>query len=393
MAKVEARATFDYTSRKTKGDDGMKKTIAYVGNDVHQAFVTVALYEGDSREPKIEKEMRNEKIVVQKFYKKLRGKYEIRSCYEAGCCGYVFYRWLKEIGVQCEVIAPSLIPKRSGDRIKTDKRDAKNLGRLYRAGELVAVHIPDEESESERSIIRLRGQIKKEIHQSKQYILKFLLARGLAYKEGKNWTEKHWKYLRQIKFDQEGESFTYRRYIEMLEYKEQEISGVEEEIVKLSKIEKYKESVDKLRCLRGVDILTAMTLLTEITDFKRFSRPTELMAYLGLVPSQHSSGGKRCDGRITGTGNSRVRRILVESAWHYRHPPRISKVLKKRQEGQPLEVRTYTWKAQQRLYKRYNRLSYKKNKKVAVVAVARELTGFIWSLMINSKDYSGLAKG
>jgi len=371
----------------------MKKTIAYVGNDVHQAFVTVALYEGDSREPKIEKEMRNEKIVVQKFYKKLRGKYEIRSCYEAGCCGYVFYRWLKEIGVQCEVIAPSLIPKRSGDRIKTDKRDAKNLGRLYRAGELVAVHIPDEESESERSIIRLRGQIKKEIHQSKQYILKFLLARGLAYKEGKNWTEKHWKYLRQIKFDQEGESFTYRRYIEMLEYKEQEISGVEEEIVKLSKIEKYKESVDKLRCLRGVDILTAMTLLTEITDFKRFSRPTELMAYLGLVPSQHSSGGKRCDGRITGTGNSRVRRILVESAWHYRHPPRISKVLKKRQEGQPLEVRTYTWKAQQRLYKRYNRLSYKKNKKVAVVAVARELTGFIWSLMINSKDYSGLAKG
>jgi transposase len=349
------------------------------------------VYEGDEQEPRIEKHIRTEKAEIQKFYKKLSKKYEIKACYEAGSCGYVFYRWLKKIGVECEVIVPSLIPKRSGDRIKTDKWDAKNLGRLYRAGELVAVHVPSEEDESERGLIRLRSQIKKEEHQSKQYILKFLQTRGLTFKEGRNWTARHWKHLRAIKFERSEEEFTYRRYIELLEYKQQELVGVEEEIVKLAMTRKYESEVNKLRCLRGVDVLTAITLLTEIIDFKRFRRPTELMAYLGFVPGQYSSGGKRRDGQITGTGNSRVRRILVEAAWHYRHPARLSKALKKRQEGQDLETLNYAWKAQQRLHKRFNRLSFKKGSNIAVVAVARELTGFIWSLMVNEKDYSGLA--
>lgn len=369
----------------------MRKIIAHVGNDVHQEFTKAALYEGNEQEPRIEKHIRTEKAEVQKFYKKLSNKYEIKACYEAGSCGYVFYRWLKEIGIECEVIAPSLIPKRSGDRIKTDKRDAKNLGRLYRAGELVAVHVPSEEDEAERGLVRLRSQIKKEVHQSKQYILKFLQTRGLTFKEGKNWTEKHWRYLRTIKFERSEEDFTYRRYIELLEYKEQELTGVEEEIVKLAMTKKYETGVNRLRCLRGVDVLTAVILITEIIDFKRFRRPTELMAYLGFVPGQYSSGSKRRDGQITGTGNSRARRILVEAAWHYRHPARLSRALKKRQEGQDLDVLNYAWKAQQRLHKRFNRLSFKKGSNIAVVAVARELTGFIWSLMVNKKDYSGLA--
>lgn len=368
----------------------MRKIIAHVGNDVHQEFTKAAVYEEGKQEPVIEKHLRTEKAEVQKFYKKISKRYEIKACYEAGSCGYVFYRWLKEIDVECEVIAPSLIPKRSGDRIKTDKRDAKNLGRLYRTGELVAVHVPSEEDEAERGLIRLRGQIKKKVHQSKQYILKFLQTRGLTFKEGKNWTERHWRYLRAIKFERAEEAFTYRRYIELLEYKQQELVGIEEEIEKLAMTEKYKLEVGKLRCLRGVDVLTAITLLTEIIDFKRFRKPTELMAYLGFVPGQYSSGSKRRDGQITGTGNSRARRILVEAAWHYRHPARLSKALKKRQEGQDLNVLNYAWKAQQRLHKRFTRLSFKKGSNIAVVAVARELTGFIWSLMVNKKDYSGL---
>jgi transposase len=377
--------------KKQKGDDGMRKIIAYVGNDVHQGFIRAAVYEGDQQEPIIEKELRNERLVVQKYYRKLSKKYEVRACYEAGGCGYVFYRWLKDLGIKCDVIAPSLIPKRSVDRIKTDKRDAKNLGRLYRAGELVSVHVPSEADESERSIVRLRSQIKKEENQSKQYILKFLQARGLTYKDGNNWTEKHWKYLRKIEFSLPGEEFTFRRYIEMLEYKQQELVGIDEEIVKLSKTEKYAAAVSKLKCFKGVEVVTALTVLTEIVDFKRFSRPTELMAYLGFVPGQYSSGGKRRDGKITCAGNKRVRRILVETAWHYRHAPRSSKVLQKRQEGQSLDVINYAWKAQKRLHKKFNQLSYKKNKNIAVVAVARELVGFIWSLMINDKNYSALS--
>ncbi|MCK5180551.1 MAG: IS110 family transposase [Candidatus Omnitrophica bacterium] len=368
----------------------MEKIIAYAGNDVHQEFIKVAVYRGNEIAASIEKTIRNDKGQIQKFYKKLKKEYDIRACYEAGSCGYVFYRWLNEIEVKCEVIAPSLIPKRVGDRIKTDQRDAQNLGRLYRAGELVAVHVPSEEAEADRSVVRLRDQIRKEIHQSKQYILKFLQVRGLRYEGVKNWTQKHWDYVRKIKFENAEDQFTYRRYVEMLEYKLSELVGVEEKIKELAFSKKHEEVVKKLRCLRGVDILTAITFATEIIDCKRFSQPREIMAYLGLIPSQYSSGAKQRYGRITGTGNSRLRRILVEAAWHYRHPPRISKELKKRQEGQDLEVINYAWKAQKRLYKRFTDLGFRKNKKVAVVAVARELTGFIWSLMVNENNYSGI---
>ncbi len=365
----------------------MKKIIVYAGNDVHQDFIEAAVYRADESEPFTEKRLLNNKGAVCKFYKKLVEEYDVRACYEAGGCGYVFYRWLTGIGAGCDVIAPSLIPKRAGERIKTDKRDAKKIGRLYRAGELARVHVPNDEEEANRSLVRLREQILKETQQSKQYILKFLQLRGYRYDCGNNWTQKHEQYLRGLKFEKEQERFTFGRYLSMLEYKQMELREVEVKIQELSKSVKYAAAVNKLRSFRGIDILSAMTIITEVIDFKRFGGAREFMGFLGLVPSQHSSGGTRRLGSITGTGNRRLRRVFVEAAWHYRHAPAITKGLQERQEGVSAEIKEYSWKAQQRLNKRYWRLESRKDKRIAVVAVARELSGFIWSLMSRENGY------
>lgn len=365
----------------------MKQIIVYAGNDVHQEFIEVAVYRSEESEPFIEKRLLNTKDLVQKFYRKLAADYEVRACYEAGGCGYVFYRWLKEVGAGCDVIAPSLIPKRSGDRIKTDKRDARKIGRLYRAGELTRVHVPDVNEESDRALLRLREQVLRELSQSKQYILKFLQARGYRH-EGSNWTQEHVRFIRGIRFETENEKFTFDRYLALLEFKSIELREIEQRILEMSKSDKYSRPVSRLRSMRGIDVLSAMTILTEVIDFRRFGGPREFMGFLGLVPSQHSSGGSRRLGSITGTGNRRLRRIFVEAAWHYRHRPAVTKGLQERQADLDGEIKEYSWKAQQRLHKRYWRLESRKDKRIAVVAVARELSGFVWSLMARNKDFS-----
>ena len=368
----------------------MRQTIVYAGNDVHQDFIEVAVYREDESEPFIEKRLANDKSLVQKFYKNLVADYDVRACYEAGGCGYVFYRWLKEVGAKCEVIAPSLIPRRSGDRIKTDKRDAKKIGKLYRSGELTRVHVPNETEEADRALVRLREQILKELNQSRQYILKFLQLRGHRF-EGDHWTQKHEFYLRKLKFENVHEQFVFDRYMSMLEFKKIELQEIENGIKKLSMSKEYEQRVKKLRSFRGIDTLSAMTIVTEVIDFKRFGGAKEFMGFIGLVPSQHSSGGTRRVGSITGTGNSRLRRVFVEAAWHYRHRPAVTKSLKERQEGVSIEVKEYSWKAQQRLSKKYWRLLNRKEKNIVTVAVARELSGFVWSLMIRENGFSGQA--
>lgn len=330
------------------------------------------------QEPLIEKTIRNERKVVERFYKRLAREYEVRACYEASGNGYVFYRWLKEINIKCEVIAPSLIPKKSGDRIKTDKRDARKLGRYYRSGELTTIHIPSEKEESCRGLVRLREQIKKESKHSKQYILKFLQARGLVYRDGTNWTVKHRKYLKGLKFEIKMDQRVFNEYLMLLEYKEESLRKIDIEIFELAHGEEYKERAEKMMMLKGVKETTAMGIITEVVDFKRFSKPRELMAYLGLIPSEHSSGEARQQGKITKTGNTRVRRLLVESAWHYRHRPTVIK----RAEQQKDEIWMIAQKAQKRLYTKYWRLMNKgKCSTKAATAVARELTGFIWAIM------------
>lgn len=356
--------------------------IAYVGNDVHKETISLAVYEEVGQFPIIEKKIPNDRAKVQKFYKKLAGKYRIKACYEASGCGYVMHRWLKDIGVYCEVIAPGLIPSKSSDRVKTDKRDAQKLARLFRAGELTSVHIPEEEEESIRSVTRLREQLAKEVKASKQYIVKFLQARGLGYRDGENWTKKHWQFLRGIQFENEMDRFTFERYVGVLEYKQIELNAVEKKIDEIACGEKYGDKVSRLKSFRGIDTLTATGIVSEIIDFDRFGSARAFMAYVGLVPSENSSGETRRQGKITKCGNSRVRRLLVEAAWHYRHKPWISKTLECRMKDQPVEVKRLSLQCQKRLHGRmYHLLMRGKAKNKATTAVARELAGFIWALM------------
>lgn len=358
------------------------KSIAHVGNDVHQDTITVAVYRNHEREAFLVKTLRNDRHEVQKFYHKLKKDFDIRACYEASGCGYVFYRWLKEIGVSCEVIAPSSIAQRKGRKIKTDKRDARSLGQKYRNGELSIVHVPAEKEEAARSLTRLREQIMKQEKQTKQYILKFLQLRDLVYKGGDNWTQKHKRYLEGIKFNSETERFVFNTYMQRLEHIEMELRLIEKEIEEMAFSGEYKEAVNKLRCFRGIDTITAISLITEIIDFKRFGSAREIMAFLGLIPGQNSSGDVKKYLSITKIGNRRIRRLLIESAWHYRHRPAITDSLKKRQNNQPQEVISHSWKAQKRLHNKYVHLFMKgKKKQQIVVAIARELIGFVWAVM------------
>ena len=361
------------------------KSIAYAGLDVHKDKIVVVIMPEKGEGPICERSLRNDSLEVKKFFVRWDKLFELRCCYEASSCGYVVHRWLKAIGIACEVVAPSLVPHRSGDRIKTDRRDALKLARLYRAGELVSVHVPTEEDESVRSLVRCREVLNKEVQQSRHYILKFLSVRGLTYGEGSNWTQKHWNYLRRLKF--EGpDAITWGEYLALLEYKLSRLEEVERRVEEVAKTESYMGSVGILRCLRGIDTLSAMVLLTEIQDFGRFGRARQVMSYLGLVPSEDSSGGRRRQGGITKTGNSRCRRVLIQAAWHYAHKPALSKCLKERQGGQPPAVIAHSWKAQHRLHKKFWGIALRNDRRKAVVAVSRELVGFIWALMTQYDD-------
>lgn len=350
------------------------RSIVYVGMDVHQNSIVMSGV-GTSDDLELFKlEFANDHTVLKRQIYRLQKCYRIRCCYEASSCGYVIYRWLQAMGVDCEVVAPSLIPQRPSDRIKTDTRDARKLALMYRAGILAMVHIPDETEQQARSLVRCREVMVKEVSKSRQYILKFLQLRGIVYRDGNNWTQKHWQFLRGLSFPGVDES-VYRQYLELLDYKLIQLSQLNNEIEKLSQTEAYRDKVGLLRCFRGIDTITAMVILTEIIDFNRFPRPGLLMSYVGLVPSQHSSGDIIRTGPITKAGSSRCRRVLVEAAWHYRHKPGIYKQLKNRQKGQPPQAVAISWKAQQRLHKKYWKIANRKSSGKAIVAVARELVG------------------
>jgi transposase len=365
-------------SKPSKKEVRPMKSIAYVGNDVHQKTITISVYVGEEKEARIEKQIMNARSAVERFYKRISKEYEVSACYEASSNGYVFYRWLKGMGIKCAVIAPSLIPKKQGDRRKTDKRDAEKLARYYRSGELTIIKVPNEKEEADRSLMRLREQISREVRNSKQYILKFLQVRGLVYKEGSNWTEKHRRYIKGLKFENEVESSVFNEYIMLLGYKEEVLKKLTKDIYKKAHSIEYKEQVEKLTMLRGIKETTAMGLITEIVDFKRFKSPRGMMSYLGLIPGEHSSGENQRYTGITKTGNPRVRRLLIESAWHYRHKP----VVNKRGSNGSEEAWCIANKAQRRLHEKYWRLiNNGKCSAKAVTGVARELVGFIWAIM------------
>jgi transposase len=360
----------------------MEKVITHVGLDVHSERIVIAVLQGREKEAMV-RDVPNEPKVIRRTFKRLAAEaYELRCCYEAGPCGFEVYRQLTDLGISCEVVAPSLIPVKAGDRVKTDRRDATKLARLYRAGELTAVTVPTCDQEAVRDLVRAREDVRKDLTAARHRLGKFLIRHGRIFSEGRRWTERHWVWLRKQEFEREPERLTFEHYVLHIEYLVERRAALDREIERIARAEPYAEPVAKLSCLRGISTLSAMALLAEIHDFRRFQSPRQLMAFVGLVPREYSSGGKERRGGITKTGNAHARRILIEGAWAYRHRPVFGPRVRQALRGQPPAVAEYVRKSQVRLYRRYARLTGAgKRSQVAVTAVARELCGFVWGLM------------
>lgn len=360
----------------------MQKVITHVGLDVHSERIVIASLVGQTREPAVSDIPNDAKVIRRTFQRLAREAYELRCCYEAGPCGFELHRQLTAMGIVCEVVAPSLIPIRAGDRVKTDRRDAVKLARLYRAGELTTITVPSAEQEAVRDLVRARDDVRKDLTAARHRLGKFLIRHGRLFHGGERWTQRYWVWLRAQEFDRECERLTFEHYAHEVEHHLERRAALDREIERLARNEPYAQPVAKLTCLRGISTLSAMALVAEIGDFRRFDSPRPLMAYVGLVPREYSSGGKEKRGGITKTGNGHVRRILIEAAWAYRHRPAFGPRAKQALQQQPASVAEYTRKAQVRLHRRYVKLVGRgKKPQLATTAVARELCGFVWGLM------------
>lgn len=357
----------------------MKKPTRFVGLDVHRDTVVVAIAppEGPAEDHGV---LPHDLPRLKKFFDRALKEGPLRACYEAGGCGFGLQRALASWGVPCEVIAPSLIPQRSGDHRKTDRRDARKLATFYRAGELTPVHVPTETEERARSLVRAREAIARGVRVSKQHVLKFLLLRGHVYRGGKSWTRGFLEWLRGLELH-ELDQDVLSTHLALLEQKQAHLSHLDERIEEVSREEPHRDVVARLRCLRGFDTLTALAHSAEIGDIRRFESPRRLMSFVGLTASEHSSGNSVRHGGITKAGNSHLRRFLVEAAWHNWRTPRTSLRLRKRREGQSPAVVALAVRAQYRLHKRYVKLTERLPGQKAVTAIARELVGFVWALM------------
>jgi transposase len=308
------------------------------------------------------------------------GGVRLRFCYEAGPCGYGIQRHLSTHGHECVVVAPSLIPKRAGDRIKTDRRDASSLARLHRAGELTAVWVPDPGHEAMRDLVRARLDAVHALRRARQQLSGFLLRQGCHYRRPA-WTKLHRRWLSGLKFEQPVHHLVLEDYIQAVEAAEARRDRLTAQIEEMLPDWTLAPVVAALQTMRGMALVNAAMLIAELGDLSRFAKPRQLMAYLGLVPSEHSSGTSIKRGGLTKAGNSAARRLLIEAAWCYRFPARISRELLLRQESQPKPIREIAWKAQLRLCARYRRLARTgKPANIVTAAIARELTGFIWAI-------------
>jgi transposase len=362
----------------------MEKGITVVGLDAHKVSTNVVVLVAES-ERRVEWQVYTERSSIRKMVKKiltLAVGSKVRFCYEAGPCGYALQRWIREMGVECIVVAPSLIPRKPGARIKTDRRDARKLAELLRAGLLTEVHPPSEEDEAVRDLCRAREDAHEDLVRSRHRLSKLLLRRGRLWSGGKKaWSQGHRLWLRSLRFEQAADQVVLEDYLLTVEHVEERLRALDAHIEMASQQAPYAETVGALRCFRGIDTLTAMTLVAELHDFMRFDSARGLMAFLGLVPSEHSSGGKKQRGEITKTGNGHARRLLIEAAWHYRHRPGVQS-LRARRQGQPAHAIALADKAMTRLHRRFTRMLERgKPRPKVAVAIARELTGFIWAAM------------
>ncbi|WP_308367910.1 MULTISPECIES: IS110 family transposase [unclassified Microbulbifer] len=322
----------------------------YVGLDVHKNSIAVAVAREGRDNPEYLGEIAHDSTSIRKLLKRLSPNGEVLNvCYEAGPTGYGLYRELTNRGHECDVVAPSLIPRKPGERLKTDRRDAQMLARLHRAGELTPVWVPDQEQEAIRDLTRAREDMKAIELKSRQRLGAFLLRHGKVYQGKSRWTQAHWRWLEEVKFDSPVQQIVLQEYVDAVSAAQQRVEDLEKVMREALQGWTLQPVAEGLMALRGVDVVTAMTILAELGDITRFDSPRELMAYLGVVPSEHSSGESRRQGGITRTGNGHVRRVLVESAHSYRYPARKTRCIQRRAEKTSDRVQAIAWESQKRL--------------------------------------------
>jgi len=360
----------------------MKQVTTYVGIDAHKKDLFVAMLTGSEAKP-VAWQLANEPQAVRRLVRKLEREAPgpVRVFYEAGPCGYALQRQVTTSRVSCDVVAPALIPRKPGERVKTNRRDARKLVELGRAGLLTAVQPPTPEDEAVRDLARARDDAREDLQRCRHRLGKLLLRRGLHY-AGRHWTRTHRTWIDSLTWAYGAERAVVDDYLLAIDHTQARLLELDARLAEIADTEPYREPVGWLRCFRGIDTLTAMLILAELHDFRRFASAPALMAYLGLVPAEDSSGEKHRRGRITRTGNALVRRLLVEVAWHYQHQPSVGVALGRRRQGQPSRVIAIADKAQQRLCRRFRKLAaeHKPAPKIAV-AIARELAGFVWAAL------------
>lgn len=361
----------------------MEKIVKYIGLDVHKNSISIAIADqGRDGEVRYYGKIDHDMDQLAKFSRKLISQgAELRFVYEAGCCGYHLYRHLIHNGNDCTVVAPSKIPRKSGERLKNDKRDCLSLARLHRAGELTAVYVPHEEDEALRDLVRGRSDAQNAHKKAKQQLAAFLLRYHIVFSGKSKWSKAYFNWLADISMPHPAQQITLQEYIDTVKTCGDRVDRLTEQIRQLSEQSRLNPLIKALQSMRGISLIVAATLAAELGDFSRFERADQIMAYLGLIPSEHSSGDKQRKGSITKTGNSHVRKALIEAAQAYRLPARKSRVIQKRQEGVPKEICDISWKAQCRLCGRYQQLTGRgKNTNVVKTAIARELAGFAWAI-------------
>ena len=350
----------------------------FVAIDVHKHSLVAAVLEPSGSSPEVSR-IENTERGLRRFIARLGGADGLAVAYEAGPGGFALYRLLIELGVACDVIAPSLVPVRPGDRVKTDRRDAKKLVRLYRAGELVFVGAPNAEQEGLRDLVRCREDIRRARTAARHRAAKQLLRHGRIFREGKkSWTLRHIAWVRRQRLDDPLAQRAFEHALAHLDSLDAQLAAIDAELEQIARTEPWSDPVRWLTAFRGISTRTALGLLAEIGDWKRFGHPRELMSYLGLTPTEYSSGDQQHRGHITKCGNEHARRLLIEAAWHYRHRPRRTRT----GPDLPPQLAARAWRAQVRLHHRHRSLTAGgKRSTVATVAVAPELTGFLWAAM------------
>ena len=369
------------------------KTELYLGLDVHKDSIAVAIAEGGRKgEVRDHGAITNDLHALEKLLGRLRQAHGpdvvIHVCYEAGPCGFGIARRLQQLGVECMVVAPSMTPTRSGDRIKTDRRDARKLARLLRSGDLTAIYIPEATDEAIRDLCRARTDAVEDRRRARQQLKALLLRHGYRYTGKTAWTPAHLRYLRELVLPHPAIKVILEEYLMTIDAAHERIERTEAAMRDLLPNWRLEPAVKALMACKGFQLVAAMILISELGEVHRFGHPRQIMAYLGLVPTENTSSDKRRQGGITKCGNSHARWLLVECAQHYVTPPKVSKELSKRQEGQSQEVRAISWRAQNRLHSRFTKLAARRlQRNKALVAIARELCGFVWEVLRTQPCY------